>query len=90
MSPSPGRRAVTEFDKRRAANIRLTTGYLAIPVEQVGGLMRTVGLRALWMGDSLNQCCSARDPWSNFAMSPTTASRCSAVAGYRRVVGTGY
>jgi hypothetical protein len=46
MSPSPGRRAVTEFDKRRAANIRLTTGYLAIPVEQVGGLMRTVGLRA--------------------------------------------
>jgi hypothetical protein len=35
------------------------------------------------MDDSFNQCWSARDPWSNVAMNPTPASRCSAVAGYR-------
>src|SRR5262245_44843293 len=35
------------------------------------------------MGDSFDRCSWARDLWSNFAINPTPASRCSAVAGYR-------
>jgi hypothetical protein len=52
-----------------AAATILRTSYLAVPVEQIAGLMRTSASSTsdVWMGGSLDRCSSAPDPWLDFA-----------------------